>query len=134
LLLVAAAFLVAALGAAWWVTRLRPDISRPGVLREEHAAIGGSAWQGLRSVARSPYLLAICGYVLILAVMVTFLYFTRREMGQGRVPLPTTIVLGGPYQIQLEYKGQDGAASDRVASQVRGPSSNTSFDVIFARH
>jgi len=80
LLLVAAAFLVAALGAAWWVTRLRPDISRPGVLREEHAAIGGSAWQGLRSVARSPYLLAICGYVLILAVMVTFLYFTRLQM------------------------------------------------------
>lgn len=80
LLLVAAAFLVAALGAAWWVTRLRPDISQTGVLREEHAAIGGSAWQGLRSVASSPYLLAICGYVLILAVMVTFLYFTRLQM------------------------------------------------------
>lgn len=63
----------------------------------------------------------------------TFLYFTRREMGQGRVPAATTIVLGGPYDIQLEYKGQDGAASDRVASSVRGPSSNTSFDVVFAR-
>jgi AAA family ATP:ADP antiporter len=31
-------------------------------------------------VFRSPYLLAICGYVLILAVMVTFLYFTRLQM------------------------------------------------------
>jgi len=80
LLLIAAGFLVAALGAAWWVTRLRPDVSQSGPAREEHALIGGSAWQGLQSVARSPYLLAICAYVLILAVMATFLYFTRLQM------------------------------------------------------
>jgi AAA family ATP:ADP antiporter len=42
--------------------------------------IGGSAWEGFRSVFHSPYLLAICGYVLILAVMVTFIYFTRLQM------------------------------------------------------
>ena len=80
LLLVAAGFLLLALGAAWWITRLRPEVAQSGAAREEHAVIGGSAWQGLRSVARSPYLLAICGYVLILAVMVTFLYFTRLQM------------------------------------------------------
>jgi ATP:ADP antiporter, AAA family len=80
LLLIAAGFLVLALGAAWWVTRLRPDLSQPGVVREEHALIGGSAWEGLQAVLRSPYLLAICGYVLILAVMATFLYFTRLQM------------------------------------------------------
>ena len=80
LLLVAAGFLVLALGAAWWITRLRPEVSRSGPPREEHAVIGGSAWEGLLSVARSPYLLAICGYVLILAVMATFLYFTRLQM------------------------------------------------------
>jgi len=80
LLLVAAGFLVLALGAAWWLTRLRRDATQSGPAREEHAVIGGSAWQGLLSVARSPYLLAICGYVLILAVMATFLYFTRLQM------------------------------------------------------
>jgi AAA family ATP:ADP antiporter len=80
LLLVGAGFLVLALGAAWWVTRLRPDVSQSGPPREEHAVIGGGAWEGLRSVVRSPYLLAICGYVLILAVMATFLYFTRLQM------------------------------------------------------
>ena len=80
LLLVAAGFLVLALGAAWWVTRLCPDVSRSGAAREEHAVIGGSAWEGLQSVVRSPYLLGICGYVLILAVMATFLYFTRLQM------------------------------------------------------
>jgi AAA family ATP:ADP antiporter len=80
LLLVAAGFLVLALGAAWWVARLRPDLPQSGPPRAEHAVIGGSAWEGLQSVARSPYLLAICGYVLIVAVMATFLYFTRLQM------------------------------------------------------
>src|SRR6185503_3136880 len=80
LLLVAAGFLVLALGAAWGVVRLRPDVSESGLPREEHAVIGGSAWAGLQSVVRSPYLLAICAYVLILAVMATFLYFTRLQM------------------------------------------------------
>jgi AAA family ATP:ADP antiporter len=80
LLLVAAGFLVAALGAAFWVARLRPELPRSVAACEEQALIGGSAWEGLQSVARSPYLLAICGYVLILAVMATFLYFTRLQM------------------------------------------------------
>jgi AAA family ATP:ADP antiporter len=80
LLVVGAGFLVLALGAAWWVTHLRPDLPPSDALRAEHAVIGGSAWQGLQSVVRSPYLLAICAYVLIVAVMATFLYFTRLQM------------------------------------------------------
>jgi len=77
LLLVAAGFLVLALGAAAWLARLRPQ---EGQARADDSLIGGGAWQGLQSVVRSPYLLAICGYVLILAVMATFLYFTRLQM------------------------------------------------------
>jgi ATP:ADP antiporter, AAA family len=46
----------------------------------EHAIIGGSAWEGFRAVARSRYLLGIAGYALILAVMATFIYFTRLQM------------------------------------------------------
>jgi ATP:ADP antiporter, AAA family len=82
LLLVAATFLVLALGAAHWVTRLRSDLVARGssAERPEEPVIGGNAWEGLQSVLRSPYLLAICGYVLILAVIVTFLYFTRLQM------------------------------------------------------
>jgi len=50
LLVVGAGFLVLALGAAWWVTRLRPDLPPSDALRAEHAVIGGSAWEGLQSV------------------------------------------------------------------------------------
>lgn len=77
LLLVAAGFLVLALGAAAWLSRLRPE---EGLGDPQEVVIGGSAWEGFRAVFRSPYLLAICAYVLILAVMATFLYFTRLQM------------------------------------------------------
>ena len=84
LLLVAAAFLVLALVAAWWITRLRIAPLQPGEspaqAPTEPGVIGGSAWEGFGAVLRSPYLLAICAYVLILAIMATFLYFTRLQM------------------------------------------------------
>lgn len=77
LLLVAAGFLGLALAMAEALARLRPEEGRTA---PEDARIGGSAWEGLQAVFRSPYLAAICGYVLIVAVMATFLYFTRLQM------------------------------------------------------
>ncbi len=75
LLLVAAGFLVLAVGAAWWLAWLQEAQTVP-----EHVIIGGSAWEGIGSVFRSPYLLGISAYVLIVAVMATILYFTRLQM------------------------------------------------------
>ncbi len=87
LLLVSAGFLLLAIGAAWWLTRVRTDSRQPArscgddsPRVAEDAVIGGSAWAGLQAVTRSPYLLAICAYVLILAVMATLVYFTRLQM------------------------------------------------------
>lgn len=87
LLLVSAGFLVLAMGAAWWLTRLRTDPLQPtrrdrddSPALADHVVIGGSAWGGVQAVFRSPYLLAICAYVLILAVMATLIYFTRLQM------------------------------------------------------
>jgi ATP:ADP antiporter, AAA family len=86
LLLVAIAFLLLAIGAAWGVALLQPE-RRPETGNaeaadavDEKSVIGGSAWEGMRAVVRSPYLLGIAGYVIILAVMVTLVYFTRLAM------------------------------------------------------
>ena len=79
LLLVAGGFLLLAVAAAWSLVRAQPERSdRPGSGQEP--VIGGSAWEGFRATLRSRYLLGISAYVLILAVMVTFLYFTRLQM------------------------------------------------------
>jgi AAA family ATP:ADP antiporter len=82
LMLVAAAMLLAAVGAAWMVAWIQPE--QTGGTRQAatdgSAVIGGSAWQGLSTVFRSRYLLGISVYVLILTVMATFIYFTRLAM------------------------------------------------------
>jgi AAA family ATP:ADP antiporter len=87
LLLVAAVFLVLAIAAAWTVAWLQREGAHarasgqtgpPAV--DERAIIGGSAWEGVRAVFRSRYLLGIAAYVLLLTVTATFIYFTRLQM------------------------------------------------------
>jgi len=88
LLLISVLFLVLAIGAAWAVTRFQPELEKPAAAEDPeappkvdpHAVIGGSAWEGFRAVFQSRYLLGISGFALIVAVMATFLYFTRLQM------------------------------------------------------
>lgn len=71
-----------AVASAWWLTHIKNE--NPQRNNEEpdadHAIIGGSAWEGFSAVIRSPYLLGISVYVLILAIVATLLYFTRLQM------------------------------------------------------
>ena len=80
LLLVAAASLGLAVLAVRVVARLQPERARTTMPDDERAVIGGSAWEGLGAVFKSPYLIGISAYVLILAVVATFIYFTRLQM------------------------------------------------------
>ena len=87
LLLVAVAFLALGVAAAWAVARIQPERARPGEADpaappavDEAAVIGGSAWEGFRAVFRSRYLLGIAGYLVVLTLMATFIYFTRLQM------------------------------------------------------
>ncbi|CAN5737173.1 MFS transporter [soil metagenome] len=95
LMIFAVVFLVAATAAAWGITRTTPEqqpAGGPGApnaipLPGQRNIIGGSALEGLKAVFRSRYLFGIAMYVLILAVLVTFVYFTRlqmvAELGEG---------------------------------------------------
>lgn len=97
LLLIASGFLLLAVVAAWALTRIAPDqVADRGETEEDHerAVIGGNAWAGFGSVIRSGYLTGIAAYVVILAIVLTFIYFTRLQMvaaiGEG-VDLRTAI-------------------------------------------
>ena len=70
----------------------------------------------------------------------TFLYFARRELGQGRVPPQEDVVFGSKYQARLEYTGEQTikvghqpSVTDRVVATLRGPVSEISFEMFFAR-
>ena len=86
LLLVAGGFLLLALAAAWLLVRVAPDRANTDApipaarFASEAERIGGSAWAGLRAVLRSRYLTGIAGYILLMTVLATFIYFTRLQM------------------------------------------------------
>lgn len=88
LLLVAVSFLLLALVMVWLISRVQPaaasreteDAGASEWAETGQVVIGGSAWQGFRAVVGSRYLLGIAAYIVILAVMATFIYFTRLEM------------------------------------------------------
>ncbi|WP_101925011.1 MULTISPECIES: NTP/NDP exchange transporter [Luteimonas] len=88
LLLVAAGFLTLAIGTAWLLVRIRPDTrthddAGTAPADDEARRIGGSAWAGIRAVFASRYLMGIAGYVVIMTIVATFIYFTRLQMVAG---------------------------------------------------
>lgn len=69
-----------------------------------------------------------------------YLFYTRVEMGQGRVPAAQQILFGRLYQIGAAYAGAPmitvggkPVQSDELNCTVKGPSSEFRFDIYFAR-
>ncbi len=105
LLLISAGFLLAGLAAAWAIVRMHGESgdveatapAHPATHPATHQAtdqatdqsaqsahaqgvIGGRAWDGVKAVFGSRYLLGIAAYVVIMSIMATLLYFTRLQM------------------------------------------------------
>jgi hypothetical protein len=71
---------------------------------------------------------------------IAFVYYVRQEMGQGRVAPQQQVFLGSTYNVRLEYTGPQTITSgdkqtvtDHVVTYVKGPKSDFSFEIFFAR-
>ncbi len=81
LLVLSALMLVGAIGAARSMLRWRDRHPLPGDVTPERARpLGGSPFAGATTVLRSPYLLGIATFVLLLASVTTFLYFEQAQL------------------------------------------------------
>jgi hypothetical protein len=70
----------------------------------------------------------------------TLLMYTRKEMGQGRVPAAQRILFGSSYDATFSYTGavtvQDAGkpvVADRLICYLKGPKSNVEIEILFAR-
>jgi hypothetical protein len=70
----------------------------------------------------------------------TFLYFARRELGQGKVPPTQSILLGGLYPVGFVYAGAETVKvnnqpveSDKMICTVTTANSTITFEAYFAR-
>jgi len=69
-----------------------------------------------------------------------FLRFFRRELQAGRVPKEQQMLFGAPYSVRAELGGSEkvklGGAereTDRYTFHVKGPASDSEFEILFAR-
>ncbi|TKR33856.1 MFS transporter [Luteimonas gilva] len=87
LLFLSAVFLLGAAGAAHWAQRWRD--ARPLTADEtlqRQRPLGGSPLAGATEVLRSPFMLGIAMFVLLLASVTTFLYFEQARLVEIRFP------------------------------------------------
>jgi len=78
LLLASAGFLIA---AVFCIFRLVAWGKAEDTGRDEtEAAVGGGIWGGVTETAGSPYLLGICGYMVLFTVLSTFLYLQQARL------------------------------------------------------
>lgn len=69
----------------------------------------------------------------------TFFYYLRRELAQGRLPGPQTVYFGAPYQVRIEFAGTQQIRvndkpmeADRVGITYKGPASLGAFELFFS--
>ena len=70
----------------------------------------------------------------------TLLQFVRKELAQGRVPPQQPAILGAAYQVRLEYLGNAPVRlgnqemdADRFRTTIKGPASDLTVEMFFAR-
>jgi ATP:ADP antiporter, AAA family len=63
----------------WQERQDRAEVDAPQ-LKEKNMAMGGGIFDGVKLVLRSPYLMAICLFMIFLTTLVTFLYFQQAEI------------------------------------------------------
>lgn len=70
----------------------------------------------------------------------TYLYFVRHELSQGRLPQPATVYFGAPYQVRLEFAGTESirlgekqVPADHLTGSVKGSTADAHFDIYFLK-
>lgn len=82
LLLLSSLFIAGSAAAALWLHRWRDRNPPAGgeVAVQRHRPLGGNPFAGATAVFRSPYLMGIAIFVVLLATVTTFLYFEQARM------------------------------------------------------
>jgi hypothetical protein len=71
---------------------------------------------------------------------IAFQYLARRELGQGRVPPAEKVFFGSGYSVKMDYTGaqtitaaEKPTVTDHLNVSVKGPASDFTFEIFYAR-
>jgi hypothetical protein len=86
---------------------------------------GGQSESNVPACARDPF---------------TFLQFVRKELAEGRLAPQQSVVFGSTYQVRFEYTGvqhvqigKQRMETERIQTTIKGPASEHSVEIFFAR-
>ena len=101
------------------------DQSKGTVTRETNVPGGGLTTLSVQNCAKDA---------------LTFLEFVRHELAQGRMAPAQQVIFGSLYQVRAEFKdtetirlGEVRLEADRMQISFKGPSSDYTFDLFFAK-
>lgn len=70
----------------------------------------------------------------------TYVFFLRRELAGGRLPQSQQVYYGSPYQVRAQFMGSQTervggqmVEADRIQATIKGPASEVTLDLFFAR-
>jgi hypothetical protein len=70
----------------------------------------------------------------------TFMQFARRELAQGRLAPQQTVIFGAGYNVRVEFTGtqkikvgDQPADADRILATIKGPTTDLTVEIFFAR-
>jgi hypothetical protein len=70
----------------------------------------------------------------------TFMQFARSELAQGRLAPQQSVIFGAPYNVRVEYTGaqkikygDQTADADRILATIKGPTTDLTVEIFFAR-
>jgi hypothetical protein len=105
-------------------------------ISEKTTIADGKAVRQTRGGGKGEISVPKCGHDAL-----TYLFFTRQQLGQGKIPPPETILFGAGYRLELKYTGEQTIPSgnvptqtDRVTGTVNLRDNETyQFEIFFAR-
>jgi hypothetical protein len=123
-------------------TRLERDLSQGGRKSREKTTFDQSKGVAHRATefplggGQGDFNIASCARDAL-----TFVYYARRELGQGRVPSPQQVYFGSAYSVRMEYTGAQDISinesrpvvTDHLVISVKGPKSDTTVEAFYAR-
>lgn len=70
----------------------------------------------------------------------TYVMFVRKQLAAGKVPPPETVLFGAEYRVRSEFKGSQTVPIgdkptpvERLVATVKGPASDVTFEMFFAK-
>jgi hypothetical protein len=132
---------VSAMGSDYCSTELNRTLSRGAKKNTEKTTFDQKNGRGVRQTTlplgggKTEFDIPTCAKDALAA-----LYYTRKELGQGRMPAPGKLYFGGAYSFRMEYTGAQNipvggkqTVTDHINVWINGPASKATFEIFFAR-